>query len=476
MNSAAVNPKTILILGAGPAGLGAAWRLGQRGSFNVQVVEQRGSVGGNAGTFTCASIPVDYGSHRLHPACDPVILDDLRSLLGSDLLKRPRHGRIRLRNRWIHFPLRAFDLMTHLPPTFALGVFRDAAAKLLPTDRRAAATSFSSVLQDGLGRTICRDFYFPYATKIWGMSPDDLSPIQARRRVSASSLGRMVKKLFRRGHTSSSDGRSFYYPRNGYGQISEALADAARTAKATIQLSTTVRRIYLGPPHHVDVEAGNGNESIRADHLWSTIPLAVLPRLVYPAPSESVLAASGAMTSRAMVLVYLVLPVSQFTPFDAHYFPNGDVSLTRLSEPVNYSGLIHKSDHTVICAELPCTTGDSIWNASADDLETLVRGDLTRCDLAMPSKTSAVEVTRLSHAYPIYRRGYEDDFSVLDRWSAGLDSVLTFGRQGLFAHDNTHHALAMAYAAAECLMDDGSFDHDRWRRHRAIFESHVVED
>ena len=112
----------VVILGAGPAGTGAACQLIRTGKAKVTVLEQRDSVGGNAGSFTLGGLRVDYGSHRLHPACDPEILKDLKNLLGEDLLLRPRHGRIRLRGRWIHFPLKPADLLLRLPKSFTFGV------------------------------------------------------------------------------------------------------------------------------------------------------------------------------------------------------------------------------------------------------------------------------------------------------------------------------------------------------------------
>src|SRR5215203_809664 len=119
-------PTRIAILGAGPAGLGAAWQLVRQGKADVTVFEQKDTVGGNAGSFELAGLNVDYGSHRLHPSCNPEILDDLRVLLGEDLLDRPRHGRIRLQDRWIHFPLKPQDLMLRLPVSFGTGVAFDA--------------------------------------------------------------------------------------------------------------------------------------------------------------------------------------------------------------------------------------------------------------------------------------------------------------------------------------------------------------
>jgi hypothetical protein len=64
----------------------------------------------------------------------------------------------------------------------------------------------------------------------------------------------------------------------------------------------------------------------------------------------------------------------------------------------------------------------------------------------------------------------------MDRWLGDIDGVLTLGRQGLFAHDNTHHTLATAYAAAACLSPEGKFDQARWAECRKEFETHVVED
>ena len=93
----------------------------------------------------------------------------------------------------------------------------------------------------------------------------------------------------------------------------------------------------------------------------------------------------------------------------------------------------------------------------------------------MPAAPLSVFSRRLPQAYPTYRLGYERPFRVLDEWAAGLPRLLSYGRQGLFTHDNTHHALAMAYAAVECL-DGTRFDLGRWASHREVFDTFVVED
>jgi protoporphyrinogen oxidase len=194
-----------------------------------------------------------------------------------------------------------------------------------------------------------------------------------------------------------------------------------------------------------------------------------------PQPPSTVLDAAARLKSRSMVLVYLVLDVDRYTEFDAHYLPEEFTPVTRISEPKNYRDGPDPSGRTVLCAEIPCSVGDEVWTLDDGALADLVGNALVATDLPHP-RPSEVEVRRLSHAYPIYRVGYEQAFDTIDSWAKSVPRLLTFGRQGLFAHDNSHHALAMAWAAADALRPGGNFDGDAWRRARERFRSHVVED
>lgn len=474
----------IAILGAGPAGLGAAYRLTQTRAAEVTVLEQNARVGGNAGSFDLAGMKVDFGSHRLHPACDPQVLRDIRGLLGNDLLDRPRHGRINLRGRWIHFPLKPVDLALRLPPQFSFGVASDILLKLIPRDGTSEnRDNFASVMERDLGRTICRDFYFPYARKIWGLAPEELSSTQAQRRVSNNSLLKMFRKVFSAvpGFRPEGSGR-FFYPRYGYGQISQAFAQGAQKAGANLNLNSRVKSVQRSKnpdgtfAFTVCYEKDGHEQSINANYVWSTIPITILARILNPGPPQELIDASRRIDYRAMILVYLVLEQNQFSEYDAHYFPSAAIKITRLSEPKNYSNGQGPEDRTVLCAELPCSPDDPEWEQSDEELGELVRNSLKIAGIPVIAPVSQVHVKRLRFAYPIYRSGYETHFNQLDEWLGQMDGVLTFGRQGLFAHDNTHHALFMAYSAVSCLEKDGSFNQQRWRDYRAIFDTHVVED
>jgi protoporphyrinogen oxidase len=470
----------VVILGAGPAGLGAAFQLARRGQAQVTVLEKNSAVGGNAGSFELAGLRIDYGSHRLHPACDPAVLSDIRQMLNGDLLDMPRHGRIRLRGRWIHFPLRPLDLALKLPPSFAFGVVIDYIAKVLPhKSNGASAGTFSSILESGLGRTICRDFYFPYARKLWGLAPEELSSMQARRRVSAGSLAKMARKVLASvpGFKPSGSGR-FYYPRHGYGQICEAYYKTACQAGADFHLNASVQSVEIKSNGLTTVcyEQDGQSRSVTANYVWSTIPITMLASCVKPGPPSEYLQAAQSIDYRAMILIYLALEQDQFTEYDAHYFPEAHIPISRLSEPKNYSGSKEPRNRTVLCAELPCSPGDPEWRMSDEQLGKLMCDALAAAGIPVRTLILQVATRRLRQAYPIYEQGYESHFDRLDRWFSQIDGLLTFGRQGLFAHDNTHHALYMAYSAAECLDAEGGFDYERWREYRRIFETHVVED
>lgn len=454
------------MLGGGPAGVGAAYRAARAG-HSVALLERAGRLGGAAASHTVAGIRVDLGSHRLHPSIDPAILAELEGLMGADLQRRPRHGRIRLGGRWIAFPLRAGDLVRRCPPAMAVGVVRDVALAPL---RRPRADTFAEVLRAALGPTICERFYLPYARKIWGVEPEELAGEQARRRVSAGSPVRLLRRIASRGGGGK---RTFLYPRRGYGQITETLAEAAGAAGAAIMLGAEVSRVELAPDA-AGVHLADGRR-IAARRVWSTLPLTALAAMASPPPPPAALAAAGALRFRAMLLVYLVVDRPRYTPFDAHYLPAGSTPVTRVSEPKNYRDGDDPPDVTVLCAEIPCDEGDALWRAGDDALAGIVIRALEECALPRPPVTG-VEVVRLRHAYPILRAGFADHLECLDAWAREQPALLTLGRQGLFVHDNAHHALAMAWAAADCLRPDGGFDEAGWASARERFAHHVVED
>ena len=467
----------ITVLGAGPAGIAAAYAL-TKGDARVEVLERAPVAGGNSTSFQIDGIWCDYGSHRFHPVADPAVIADVKSLLGDDLLLQPRHGRIRLGGKWIHFPLKPVDALLRLPKRFAASLLADMLMKPF-RGKRTGARSFSSVLYDGLGRTISESFYFPYVRKLWGLDPDKLAVTLAERRVSSGSVGKILGKMMRMlpGMRGATTGR-FYYPREGFGQISQSMVDAATGQGAAFRFGADVARIERDDMQVTGVVTLEDGKEIhhRADQVFSTIPLTTVVRLMDPPPPAEVKKAADSIRFRGMILLYLILKTDRFTEYDAHYFPELTIPISRMSEPKNYSSATEPEGRTILCAELPCDPGEKWWSMSDEELGEYFCRWLGELGLPVTVPVDRCETRRLAHAYPVYDLDYQRHFDTVDKWLLGLDGFLSFGRQGLFAHDNTHHAFAMAYAAVDSLSSDGRIDRPRWAAHRHEFESHRVED
>jgi protoporphyrinogen oxidase len=427
----------VAVIGAGPAGLWAARRATQAG-HDVVVHERGARPGGMAASFEVDGVRVDHGSHRLHPATDDAILREVDALLHGTLQWRPRNGRIRLLGRWVRFPLSPVDLARNLPPRFAAAAIGDA---LVP--RRERADTYAEVVRAGLGPAMLEHFYGPYARKLWGEEPERLAGEQARKRITASTPMAMARKLAVRTTP------HFWYPRDGFGAIVDAVVPEAGDVRCGSEITSL--------------------DDIDAEHVWSTVPLTALARL---AGHDG----DAGLRFRSLVLVHVVVPFRPWTTFDAHYLPGPETVLTRISEVTNYrSSAADPLDRTVLCAELPCAVGDEHWSMSDAALAALVAGDVARLGLP-PFEPAGVHVTRHAAAYPIYDLGFEAKLAALEATTSSLPRVVSFGRGGLFAHDNTHHALAEGEAVAGCLGADGTWDAVRWAMQRARFAQHVVED
>jgi protoporphyrinogen oxidase len=464
----------LIVVGAGPAGLMAAWRASRSGR-SVVVLERANSAGGMASSFSLAGVRVDHGSHRLHPSTAPEIMADLRSLLGNDLQTRPRHGRLRVDDRWVGFPLRPTDLARSLPPATIARIGAEAIAA--PWRRGGTPTSYADALRRGLGPTLYDRLYGPYAVKLWGRRGEDIDPEQARVRVRADTPWKIARRMLRR--SGGGTAKVFHYPRRGFGQIVDAVADAAVDHGVKLELGAEVSRIRAGRDG-VEVHTAAGTV-LTAGHLFTTAPLPMLANLVSPTAPPGAIADAAKLTFRAMVLVYLVHSSrSRWTEFDATYLPDAGTPISRISEPANYRvSQEDPTDRTVLCSEIPCSVdpADPVWSASPEQLADLVADTLAR--LGLPplrlDGPAAVHVRRLRHVYPVYEQGYAAHLRGLDQWASTLPSVTTFGRLGLFAHDNTHHAFAMAYAAVDAL-GSGDWDARVWSAAREAFRDHVVED
>jgi protoporphyrinogen oxidase len=179
---------------------------------------------------------------------------------------------------------------------------------------------------------------------------------------------------------------------------------------------------------------------------------------------------------RATVLVYLVLNKPRLTPHDTHFFPAAEVPFSRISEPRNFSGVSGPPGHTGLCAELPCDLNDATWHANDAILTARVVAGLRQVGLPVDGALRGSFVRRVPFVYPVYSVGVEGRLQHVTDFLDAQPGLVNLGRQGLFLHDNTHHTMALAYSAADCLTMQGHFDTTAWQQCRQQAAEDVVED
>jgi len=470
---------TIIILGAGPAGLMLACKLLQRTdlTLEVTVIEKQHVPGGIAASFQEEGIWLDYGSHRLHPATPEPLLKDIKELIGSSLLRRVRIGRIRLQGRYLKFPLKPFDCLLHLPKSFILGISLDLLRK--PFRSASPVISFADQLLQGLGPTVCNTFYFPYAQKLWGYLPEQIDVEQAKKRVSAGTISKILKKMsaFLPGIRTQNSG-IFYYPKEGIGQISRALAEKVQELGGRIIYDSRASGITTenGSVSSVIItQQNNEYHTHNADFVFSTIPVTQTVSLLSSEKNTPAQAAAESLTYRNMVFLYLLMDCEQWQPFDAHYFPEEGYIFSRISEGKNYNGAITPKDKTIICCEIPCQDGDTVWLADDEQLKHIVLKDFKKA--AIPIKNlSRVFSKRQANVYPVYTIGYPEKLHIIERHLKQTKGLVSLGRQGLFTHDNIHHTMMMADRAVQCFDKNGQWDTLHWDLFCEEFSGYVVED
>lgn len=481
----------VLVVGGGPAGLTAAKAAADRG-LSVRLVEAADEIGGMARSVTIAGQRVDLGSHRFHPAATPRVRALVDQLVGDDLQLRPRNGRLRLAGRWVRFPLRPLDMLWSVPPGFGIAIAADLMTGPL---RQAGADTYAEVVRAGLGPAVLGAFHGPMATKLWGLPAEQLSGELARKRVAVRSGGRLVAKLAAGARPSR---RTFLYPRLGYGQIVESLAEAAVAAGVDIDTSSTVVRVTPGPSgcevHWQPRRGGAAEGTVATAHriFWTAAPDRLADAVVAgpkPPQGEKTRGAVGGaigergdgfvtesrVDHRGLVLVYLVVPRRPWTEFDAHYVPDLDVAFSRVSEPANYRTGPDPENLTVLCAEIPCDEGDDRWTADRGELRDLVLDGMARVELPSPT-VNHTEVRRLPSVYPVLTAANAAARRRRLEAAAHFDGVTVIGRQGRLVADNLHHVMEMSLSAVDCINPDGSWNQAAWTRAESRFETFVVED
>jgi protoporphyrinogen oxidase len=460
----------VVVLGAGPAGLTAAWELSRNG-VEADVLEADPTyVGGIARTATYKGYRFDIGGHRFFTKSDEVrkVWHDI--LEPADwLLDVPRMSRIYYGGKFYSYPLRAGEALRNLGVINSLlCVLSYLKAKALP---RRPERSFEDWVVNHFGQRLYRIFFKTYTEKVWGMPCTEISADWAAQRIKGLSLVEAIRNALPRAGGRSKDGEviktlidRFDYPRHGPGMMWETATGKIRAAGNAVHLDHRVAEIRHagGQVTAVRVDTPLGRVAFEGTAFISTLPLRSLVRMVQPAAPPEVRRAAEALRYRDFLTVVLVVDRPDVFPDNWIYVHDPAVHLGRVQNFRNWSPhMVPDQAHTALGLEYFCDVGDELWNMDDADLVELGKREIASIGLVDADRVFDGTVVRMPKAYPVYDDDYKHNVGVIRTWAAEhLSNMQLVGRNGMHKYNNQDHSMLAALLAARNLLGE---DWDPWR-------------
>ena len=444
----------VLIIGAGPGGLSAAYELTKLGMAAV-VLEADPQVGGLSRTVTYRGYRFDIGGHRFFTKV-PLVEALWHEMLGEDFLRRPRLSRIHYRGHMFDYPLKPLNALAGLGVAEAARVCASyAKARLAPSREEA---SFEQWVSNRFGYRLYEMFFKTYTEKVWGIPCSDISADWATQRIRNLSLGEALRNaLFKSRRTA--DGavitsliEQFHYPRYGPGMMWERCAERVVERGTTVRAGVHVDRIRhrRGRVECIEGRTDDGDRvEFAADSVISTMAIRNLIAALDPAAPAEVRQASQALQYRDYLTVVLIVKREQVFPDNWVYVHSPEVRLGRVQNYKNWSPwMVPDASRTSLGLEYFLWHHDAEWSWSTDRLiETGIR-ESAQIGLIDPTEVEDGTVVRMPKAYPVYDRDYRQHLTTVRRYLDGIENLQTIGRNGQHRYNNQDHSmLAGIYAA-----------------------------
>jgi protoporphyrinogen oxidase len=460
-----------VIVGAGPAGLTAAYELSQHGAPVVVLEADPRYVGGLARTVNYHGYRFDIGGHRFFSKSQEI--EDLwTEILGNDLLQRPRSSKIYYRGQFYSYPLKPFEALSKLGfLESTLCVLSFLRARLFPIRN---PKTFEDWVVNHFGRRLFRIFFKTYTEKIWGRSCNEISADWAAQRIKGLSLGKAIRNAILpdrnkedRSNTTKTLINTFRYPRLGPGMMWESCAEKIRSLGGEILLGRNVVHCEFNASTNdwqVTARTTDGQlETYRADHLISSMPIRQLVCQIAAALPESTLQSANSLRYRDFLTVGLILPDRKLFHDTWIYIHDPDVKVGRIQNYKAWSPAMVPDDK--FCGyglEYFCFEGDGLWSMRDEDLLSLAKKELEQVKLAAASDVIDGCIIRQPKAYPVYDDDYKQHVEAVRRSLETLcPNLHLVGRNGMHKYNNQDHAMMTALLTARNILA-GKKIYDVW--------------
>ncbi|HCU80307.1 MAG TPA: FAD-dependent oxidoreductase [Chloroflexi bacterium] len=448
-----MDKKTGVIIGAGPAGLTAAWEL-TKANVEVMVFEKYSRVGGIARTEEYKGYRFDIGGHRFFTMV-PEVEELWHEWMQEEFVIRPRKSRILYRGKFFDYPLRMFNALRGLGILESVRiVISYVIAQFFPYKKEE---SFEHWVVNRFGKRLYEIFFKTYTEKVWGIKCTDIRAEWAAQRIKGLTLPAAIKNaLFPpRGEVIKTLIKEFHYPVLGPGMMWEKVTDLVREAGGCVEMESEIVRIFRDEDRidGVEVKNSDGLKYIEGTDFFSTMPLNELIRRIEPAPPEEVIVAADGLRYRDFLTVVLILDIVDVFDDNWVYIHSPNVKVGRIQNFKNWSAdMVPDNSTTSLGLEYFCNEGDGLWKMS--DTELLELGSIEIEQLGLAEKVNVLDgiVMRQQKAYPVYDAVYGPLLATVQDWVTGLSNFHTIGRNGLHKYNNQDHSMLTAIMAVNNVL------------------------
>jgi protoporphyrinogen oxidase len=457
------SPLRIVVLGAGPSGLCAAWNLVKDG-HRVTVIEKEPVCGGQSITFRKGAYWYDLGPHNIHSQRASVI-NFLKRNFQDDFVQHNFRAKIYFRGKCISYPLTGVDVLKSISPVTAVRcalsfLWSRLTSLFMPKFRDNG--SYKTWIVNRFGKKFYDIFFGPYSEKVWKLPADQLSDVVARKRIAVVGIIDLIKSIVfkqERYHPEHPRFVESYYPQSGIGTVCDFFAKGIReeggeiiteaAVEEVVIQNNSVERVYYskdGKTNCLDL----AQESEGAGYMvLSTIPVNELLMMSRGDVPQAVTTAASGLDFTSDIFLYCNIRREDVFGVPLLYFSEPEFFFNRIYDIGIFSRKMVEPGKTAICVETTCNYNDDLWNMGDDALFEKCIAALERHQLLSRSDVESYHTRRLVHAYPRFRFGYETNLKTIFSFINGVENLISFGRQGLFSYANVDDAIWMGFEVAK---------------------------
>ncbi|MGH9559248.1 MAG: NAD(P)/FAD-dependent oxidoreductase [Bryobacteraceae bacterium] len=460
-----------VIIGAGPAGLTAAYLLAKEGLPVIVLEADPVYVGGISRTVNYKGFHFDIGGHRFFSKSKEVE-DFWTEILQDDLLHRPRSSRIYYNGKFFSYPLKGAEALGKLGLVESTRcVLSYMKAKVRPNPREK---SFEDWVSNRFGKRLFQIFFKTYTEKVWGMSCKEISADWAAQRIKGLSLSEAIKNALlpkpkpkNRSEVIKTLIDTFRYPRKGPGMMWEQCTRRIEQMGSKVLLGHRATACRYDPERkiwEVTARSASGDETFSCDHVISSMPIRELGQIVEPRFSPKALQASQSLRYRDFLTVGLVLKDRNLFSDNWIYIHDPKVKVGRVQNYKSWSPeMVPEPQYCCYGLEYFCFEGDGHWTMEDSALIDLAKRELQQIGLARAEDVIDGCVIRQKKAYPVYDDKYAAHVAaVRDEVENSYTGLHLVGRNGMHKYNNQDHAMMTAMLTARNIIA-GERQFDVWR-------------